>query len=48
MRGKVGIFEGKKICVIALPNGTPPPVKEKPKIDEQMAGQITLDTLEGI
>lgn len=48
MRGKVGIFEGKKICVIALPNGTPPPVEAKPKADEQMAGQITLDTLEGI
>ena len=50
MRGKVGSFEGKKICVIALPNGTPPPAEEtpKPKADEQMAGQITLDTLEGI
>ena len=47
-RGRVGNFEGKKIYVTALPNGTPPPVEEKPKADEQMAGQITLDTLEGI
>ena len=47
-RGRGGSFDGKKIYVTALPNGTPPPAEEKPKANEQMEGQITLDTLEGI